>query len=57
MLGTLITTAVLVTASLAFDLATASSQTPPVATFKSSVDLVRISAVVRDRKGRFVQDL
>ena len=28
-----------------------------VATFKSSVDLVRISAVVRDRKGRFVQDL
>jgi Ca-activated chloride channel homolog len=32
-------------------------QTPPVATFKSSVDLVRISAVVRDQKGRFVQDL
>jgi Ca-activated chloride channel family protein len=29
----------------------------PVATFKSSVDLVRVSAVVRDRKGRFVQDL
>ena len=28
-----------------------------VATFKSSVDLVRITAVVRDRKGRFVQDL
>jgi Ca-activated chloride channel family protein len=28
-----------------------------VATFRSSVDLVRISAVVRDRKGRFVQDL
>ena len=30
---------------------------PPVATFKSSVDLVRVSAVVRDRKGRFVSDL
>lgn len=30
---------------------------PPVATFKSSVDLVRIAAVVRDHKGRFVQDL
>src|SRR5205823_10394659 len=32
-------------------------QTPPIATFKSSVDLVRISAIVRDHKGRFVQDL
>jgi Ca-activated chloride channel family protein len=30
---------------------------PPVAAFKSSVDLVRVAAVVRDRKGRFVQDL
>jgi Ca-activated chloride channel family protein len=30
---------------------------PPAATFKASVDLVRISAVVRDRKGRFVTDL
>src|SRR6478736_1231666 len=30
---------------------------PPMAAFKSSVDLVRITAVVRDRKGRFVQDL
>lgn len=29
----------------------------PVATFRSSVDLVRVSAVVRDRKGRFVRDL
>lgn len=29
----------------------------PVATFKSAIDLVRITAVVRDRKGRFVQDL
>ena len=30
---------------------------PPAATFKASVDLVRVSAVVRDRKGRFVRDL
>ena len=29
----------------------------PVVTFKAGVDLVRISAVVRDRKGRFVADL
>jgi VWFA-related protein len=28
-----------------------------VATFKSSVDLVRVSAVVRDKRGRFVPDL
>jgi Ca-activated chloride channel homolog len=32
-------------------------QAPPVATFKSGVDLVRVSAVVRDHKGRFVEDL
>jgi len=32
-------------------------QDQPVATFRSAVDLVRVSAVVRDRKGRFVQDL
>jgi Ca-activated chloride channel homolog len=29
----------------------------PLATFKSSVDLVRVSAVVRDKRGRFVYDL
>jgi hypothetical protein len=29
----------------------------PAATFKSSVDLVRVTAVVRDQKGRFVRDL
>src|ERR1019366_9718566 len=28
-----------------------------VASFKGGVDIVRIAAVVRDRKGRFVQDL
>src|SRR5215203_1515175 len=35
----------------------APAQNPPVATFKSSVDVVSISAVVRDRKGRFVGNL
>jgi Ca-activated chloride channel family protein len=29
----------------------------PVATFSSSIDLVSVSAIVRDHKGRFVQDL
>src|SRR5215510_9287633 len=29
----------------------------PVATFKSSIDLVRINAIVRDKKGRFVTNL
>jgi Ca-activated chloride channel homolog len=42
--------------------ATALKQAPvpgqgPVATFKSSIDLVRINAVVRDKKGRFVTNL
>jgi Ca-activated chloride channel family protein len=36
---------------------TAHGQQPPIAAFKASVDLVRIAAVVRDHKGRFVQDL
>lgn len=35
----------------------AMAQEPPIATFKSSVDLVRVAAVVRDHKGRFVRDL
>ena len=30
---------------------------PQVPVFKAGIDLVRIAAVVRDRKGRFVQDL
>jgi len=29
----------------------------PVVSFKSSVDMVRVAAVVRDQKGRFVRDL
>jgi Ca-activated chloride channel family protein len=32
-------------------------QVPAVAVFKASVDMVRIAAVVRDQKGRFVRDL
>jgi Ca-activated chloride channel homolog len=32
-------------------------QPPPVSTFKAGIDLVQVSAVVRDRKGRFVQNL
>jgi Ca-activated chloride channel family protein len=44
--------------ALAFTAAGLGAQAqPPVVTFKSSVDLVRVTAVVRDHKGRFVQDL
>jgi Ca-activated chloride channel family protein len=35
----------------------AQDQPPPAASFKSSVDMVRVAAVVRDQKGRFVRDL
>ena len=41
----------------AFSIASPQQTAPPVATFKSSIALVRVSAVVRDHKGRFVQDL
>src|SRR5262249_19446682 len=34
-----------------------STQEPQTPSFKAGVDLVRVAAVVRDRKGRFVQDL
>ena len=34
-----------------------SAQEPPVTTFRSSIDVVSVSAVVRDRKGRFVGNL
>ncbi len=33
------------------------AQEPPVSTFRSSIDVVSVSAVVRDRKGRFVGNL
>jgi len=52
---------IVLAAALAFDpassIASARQTAPPVATFKSSIALVRVSAVVRDHKGRFVQDL
>jgi|SRR6267378_300712 Ca-activated chloride channel family protein len=56
MRGRLITlTAMLTLASVGNSVAGA--QQPPVASFKASVDIVRVAAVVRDHKGRFVQDL
>jgi len=64
--GSLITSTAVATALLVTQLVGAQAQTaqsaqaeqqPPVATFKSSVDLVRVTAVVRDSKGRFVRDL
>src|SRR5690349_671578 len=36
---------------------TSGSGDQPTATFKAGVDLVTVSATVRDRKGRFVGDL
>jgi VWFA-related protein len=33
------------------------AQAPPTVSFKASVDMVRVAAVVRDHKGRFVADL
>jgi Ca-activated chloride channel family protein len=47
----------LTVATLVLNSALAFGQGPPVASFKSSVDLVRITAVVRDHKGRLVRDL
>ena len=55
MRGKLITTATLV-ALIGLAVVSAADQ-PPTATFKAGVDLVRVAAVVRDHKGRFVQDL
>jgi VWFA-related protein len=39
------------------DTTPAFAQEEPVAAFKAGVDVVRISAVVRDQRGRFVRDL
>lgn len=55
--GSLITIAIFLCGALALGPTPASAQNPPLAAFKSSVDLVRISAIVRDRRGRFVRDL
>src|SRR5580765_8761776 len=57
MRGKLIIGGALLTLSLATQGARAQGQSPAVAAFKSSVDMVRVAAVVRDHKGRFVQDL
>jgi Ca-activated chloride channel family protein len=56
-LGKLITGGMVLALFLGTSGAGAQEQTPPVATFKSSIDMVRIAAVVRDNKGRFVVDL
>ena len=53
----LITGGAILTLFLASQGAWAQGQASPVAAFKSSVDMVRIAAVVRDQKGHFVQDL
>jgi Ca-activated chloride channel family protein len=55
----LVFSSALLAASLAIDTfsAAAAQSQPPNAIFKSSIDLVRISAIVRDHKGRFVPDL
>jgi Ca-activated chloride channel family protein len=57
MRGKLIAGATIVTLLLGTHSAIVQGQNPPVASFKSSVDMVRIAAVVRDSKGHFVQDL
>jgi Ca-activated chloride channel family protein len=53
----LILTSALVMAAFSVGVKPGHAQGASVATFKSSVDVVRISAVVRDHKGRFVRDL
>src|SRR5258708_14591459 len=55
--GRLIISGALLTLFLSPDGVRGQVPTPPVASFKSGVDLVRIAAVVRDPKGRFVVDL
>jgi Ca-activated chloride channel homolog len=55
--GRLITGGLILALVLGNGGAGAQEQTPPVAAFKSSIDMVRVAAVVRDSKGRFVQDL
>src|SRR3954468_13595026 len=55
-LSQLITRAVVLAAGLSISATNAPAQSP-VATFKANVDLVRVAAVVHDRKGRFVQGL
>ena len=57
--GTLRNGAAIIILGLALSGARAQGQVPqaPAPVFKGGVDMVRIAAVVRDHKGRFVQDL
>src|SRR3981081_1953230 len=50
-------TAALLWAACAVNVERGHAQDASAATFKAGVDVVRISAVVRDHKGRFVRDL
>ena len=49
--------ATLLSLSLGLGGARAQDKVPSIVAFKSGVDVVRVAAVVRDHKGRFVQDL
>jgi Ca-activated chloride channel homolog len=60
--GALVVETAVLALALGFNDAAAWGQTPlrdptPQAVFRGGIDLVRVAAVVRDRKGRFVQDL
>ncbi len=57
--GKLIIGATLLTAAVGLNGLEAQDRVPqdPVPVFKGGVDMVRVAAIVRDRKGRFVQDL
>ena len=56
LIGAVLSAAIASGARLPVAAQTATPAQPP-ALFRASIDLVRISAVVRDHKGRFVQDL
>jgi Ca-activated chloride channel family protein len=55
--GRLIAMAVLTISTFRPSVFEAAVQQGPIPSFKSGVDLVRVSAIVRDHKGRFVPDL
>jgi Ca-activated chloride channel family protein len=55
--GSLIAANLLVASALQLGSGSAAPQEKPAAIFRSSVDVVRVSAVVRDGKGRFVKNL
>jgi Ca-activated chloride channel family protein len=55
--GKLITAVAIAAFTIGFDGRQINAQTPQTPAFKGGVDMVRVAAVVRDRKGRFVQDL